>query len=293
MTVLEWGMDETNSETFGYPTMFTFRESAVGDSGTTGSPGRKLTVHPDRVIILGDIINGIPLLRAGFNDFVNIEKILGGSGESFLKNAARQININFDQKAQLSDIAQAHGVPVKDLRKVFNNVTEALNQGIDQTLITQAATVTPMVSNVPDPQQHFNAAIMSAAASIMIPVMVWIGSQTGERASSEDQKDWNKTIQGRRLQLLASDIETVVARLMRLSLIPLMETSVVWSDLSEATQGEKLANAKLMGEIDALFAATGEYPFSAREARDISGYDNGEPLEALPEGDEDGDEPIV
>lgn len=290
MTVLEWGMDATNSETYGYPVMFSFRESAVGNDSIASAQGRNLTVHPDRVIILGDIISGIPLLRAGFNDFVSLEKILGGSGESFLKNAARQLNINFDAKAQLGDIAAAHGVPVKDLRKVFDNVTEGLNQGIDQTMITQAATVTPMVSNVPAPQEHFNMMVMSAAASIMIPVMVWIGSQTGERASSEDQKDWNKTIQGRRVQLLSSDIETVVERLMRLSLIPMMEeTSVIWSDLSEATQKEKLENAKLMGEVNDHFAVTGEYPFSSQEARDAAGYDNGGTLTVLPEGEDEED----
>lgn len=293
LTVLEWGMDATNSETYGYPVMFSFRESAVGNDSIASAQGRNLTVHPDRVIILGDIISGIPLLRAGFNDFVSLEKILGGSGESFLKNAARQLNINFDAKAQLGDIAAAHGVPVKDLRKVFDNVTEGLNQGIDQTMITQAATVTPMVSNVPAPQEHFNMMVMSAAASIMIPVMVWIGSQTGERASSEDQKDWNKTIQGRRLQLLSSDIETVVERLMRLSLLPMMEeTSVIWSDLSEATQKERLENAKLMGEVNDHFAVTGEYPFSSQEARDAAGYDNGGTLTVLPEGEDEEDPPL-
>lgn len=291
-----WGTDEKDSETYGLPTMYMFDEGKVSNdvsTATAGYAGRQLEIHPDRVIILGDIINGIPLLRAGFNDFVNLEKILGGSGESFLKNASRQLAINFDKEVNLVDIATAHGVAPKELRTIFDQVTNGLNQGIDQTVMTQGANVTPLVATVPDPQQHFNVSLMSAAASIMIPVMVWIGSQTGERSSTEDQKDWNKTCQGRRVQVLASDIETIVAHLMRLSLIPVMlETSVIWSDLSEATTAEKLANAKLMGETNNLFSTTGEFPFAAQEARDMAGFENGGTLEvALPEGDDDGDAP--
>jgi hypothetical protein len=288
-----WGTDEKDSETYGLPTMYTFDEGKVTSditSASAGYTGRRLEIHPDRVIILGDIINGVPMLRAGYNDFVNLEKILGGSGESFLKNASRQLAINFDKEVNLVDIATAHSVAPKELRTIFDQVTSGLNQGIDQTVMTQGAQVTPLVAAVPDPQQHFNVSLMSAAASIMIPVMVWIGSQTGERASSEDQKDWNKTCQGRRVKQLSSDIETVVAHLMRLALVPLMlETSVVWCDLSEATTAEKLANAKLMGETNNLFATTGEFPFGAQEARDMAGFENGGTLDVpLPEGSDTG-----
>lgn len=291
----EWGTDETNSETYGMPTMFSFREGEVRSesAGASNFVGRNLIIHPDRVIILGDIINGVPLLRAPYNDFVNLEKISGGSGESFLKNAARQLNINFDSGVNLTDIATAHGVKPEELRGIFDQVTEGLNQGVDQTVITQAAQVSPLVATVPDPQQHFNVSLMSAAAALMIPVMVWIGSQTGERASSEDQKDWNKTMQGRRVQVLSADIETIVAHLTRIGLLkPVAESFVYWSDLSEATLAEKLANVKLMGEANNQFATTGEFPFTAQEARDVAGFENGGALPVpLPEGeDEDEDE---
>lgn len=298
LTASAWGTDERDSETFGLPTMYTFRENDVGcdlNPSAAGYAGRNLEIHPDRVIILGDIVSGVPMLRAAYNDFSNIEKILGGSGESFLKNASRQLAINFDREVNLIDIATAHGVKPDALKTIFDQVTNGLNSGIDQTVVTQGAQVTPLVATVPDPQQHFNAALMSAAASIMIPVMVWIGSQTGERSSTEDQKDWANTMQGRRVHTLSSDIETIVAHLMRLALIAPMElTSVVWSDLSESTQKEKLENAKLMGEVNNSFAATGEFPFSAQEARDMSGHENGGTLAVPPppleEGDEEGDE---
>lgn len=278
LTVSEWDTDET-SPTYGEPKMYQFQEGAVGIQANTASAvgfaGRNVMIHPDRVIILGDLVNGVPLLRAGFNDFSNIEKILGGSGESFLKNAARQLAIAFDKEVDLEDIAAAHKVSMAGLKTLYDDVTRGLNQGIDQTVVTQGAQVTPLVASVPDPEQHFNVAVMSAAASIMIPVMVWIGSQTGERASGEDQKDWAATCQGRRVRVLASDIEKIITHLVRIGLVkPVDEFSVIWTDLTEATQAEKLGNSKLLGEINEKFASMGEVPFSIEEARTAAGYAN-------------------
>lgn len=285
LTVNEWDNDET-SPTYGDPKSFQFQESAVNGVGVSGFAGRSVVIHPDRVIILGNIIDGVPLLRAAYNDFVNIEKVLGGSGESFLKNASRQIAINFGKEANLLDIAEAHGVKGDELRKVFDQVTAGLNRGIDQTVVTQDATVTPLVANVPDPEEHFNISVKSAAASITMPLMIWIGSQTGERSSQEDQKDWNGTCQSRRVGPLASDIETILAHLTRLGFIAPASTSVVWSDLTEASVGEKLDNADKMATINQKSVATGEFPYSAQEIRDMSGHVNGAPVEVLDEGDD-------
>ena len=298
LIVSSWGMDEQDSINYGEPTMYTFREKAIGvetNPSSASYAGRSVEVHPDRVIIIGSILDGVPALRAAFNDFVNIEKILGGSGESFLKNASRQIAINFGKDADLGEIASAHGVPLKGLKSLFDEVTHGLNQGIDQTLITKNATVQPIVTTVPDPQQHFLVSLQSAAASLEMPIMVWIGSQTGERSSTEDQKDWNKTNQGRREHTLSFDLEMVVAHLMRIGLVKqIIETAVIWSDLSEATQGEKLDNALKMGLVNEKFLPTGEHAFSAQEARTVAGFDNGESMEVEdedPEGDDDGDLP--
>lgn len=285
----EYQMDQTKAD-YGEPTMYTFSEGAVGVANNRAAAtfaGRLLQIHPDRVVILGDITHGIPMLRAGYNDFANLEKILGGSGESFLKNAARQIAIEFEREVDLEDIAHAHKVPLKDLRKVYDQVTLGLNRGIDQTIVTQGAKVNPLTTSVPDPEKHFEASCMSAAASIMIPLMIWIGSQTGERASTQDQADWANTCQGRRVHMLTRDIERVVNRLIALRLVdPIEDFTVAWSELGEATQAEKLANGKLMSDINAANAATGEITFTTEEIRTACGHTNqGVKLPALPDVD--------
>lgn len=287
----EYDMDET-SATYGEPTMYSFNEGAVGLANSTAAAsfaGRIVNIHPDRVIILGDITHGIPLLRAGYNDFANLEKILGGSGESFLKNAARQLAIEFDKEVDLEDIAVAHGVAVKDLRKIYDEVTAGLNQGIDQTVVTQAAKVNPLVANVPDPEKHFEASCMSAAASLMMPLMIWIGSQTGERASTQDQLDWANTMQSRRTRKLGPEVRKAIARLISLRLLDAPEEfTVAWSNLAEASLAEKLANGKLMSEINAGSLASGEAVYTNEEIRTVTGHTNGKGRrKALPDVDEE------
>lgn len=283
------------SPTYGEPTMWDYQEAAVRQNDST-SPPRAVSIHPSRVVILGDIRDGVPFLQAGFNDFVNLEKILGGSGESFLKNAARQMSVEFDKEVNLSAIAQAHGVPLAELSELFNRQAQDINAGIDALMITQGGTVKPLVAAVPDPEPHFDIAVQSAAASVRIPAKIIVGMQTGERASTEDIRDFNKRGQGRRVNVLSDDIETLVAHLIKYRLlkpVPGGEFTVVWDDLTESSQAEKLAAAKEMAEINAKSMGSGEpVPFSSAEIRDTAGFANGdeagEPLgEDLPVDEED------
>jgi hypothetical protein len=275
--------DNPADANFGKPKEFIYTENALNDN-FDAEPGRIITVHPDRVVVIGDMRNGIPFLQAGFNDCVNMEKVLGGSGESFLKNASRQLAINFDKEVDLSAIARAHGVAEGELQEIFDEVTRGMNRGQDQTVITKGATVTPLVANVPDPIPAFDVSLQSFCASIRIPSKIIVGNQTGERASTEDQKTFNKRCQGRRVSLLSSDIETFVDHLMRLGVLLTVESSVCWDDLSEASQAEMLANVVLMADVNQKMLASGELVFSIKRMIEASGYDyDAEELTPLPD----------
>lgn len=283
LTVLSW-FDNPKDPNFGKPKEFQYHENAV-DNNMTAEPGRMVTLHPDRVVILGDIRNGIPFLQAGFNDCVNMEKVLGGSGESFLKNASRQLAINFDKEVNLEEIARAHGVPSSELQEIFDEVTRGMNRGQDQTVITKGATVTPLVANVPDPIPAFDVSLQSFCASIRTPSKIIVGNQTGERASTEDQKTFNKRCQGRRVSVLSSDIETFVDHLMRLGVLLTLEYSICWDDLTEASKEEKMSIVMKMADCNAKMLSSGQPVFTAEEMREVGGYDNDAELPPLPDMD--------
>ncbi|MFO7066716.1 DUF1073 domain-containing protein, partial [Pseudomonas aeruginosa] len=82
-------------------------------------------------------------------------------------------------------------VTLDALNERFNEAARQLNLGVDVLLPTQGATVTQMVSAVSDPSPTYNVNLQTAAAGVDIPTKILVGMQTGERASSEDQKYHN------------------------------------------------------------------------------------------------------
>lgn len=281
--------DEQSSVTYGEVTMWNFNELAVGETGITGR-ARALEIHPDRLIMLGDYDHGLSRFEASYNSFVNLEKIEGGSGESFLKNASRQLAINFTKEVDLGAIAAAHGRPVKDLQKIFDQITTNMNLGLDQSILTQGADVKTLVATVPDPKEHYAISLQSACAPFACPSKIVVGNQAGQLASGEDKKEWAETCMGRRNKDLSKWIIVVVRHLQKFGFIGgAAEVSVKWSNLAEATEAEKIERALKMADINAKNIISGDITYRTEEIRDASGHDNDEPIEKLPESEDDTD----
>lgn len=265
LTVDTWDKD-VRSETYGEPLLWNFNEG--------GTDGRQLKVHRDRILILGDYRDGVPFLRAGFNSFVDLEKIQGGSGEGFLKNAARQLHVGFEKDVNLADLARAHGVPLSELQALYDDVTRGVNQGVDATVVTQGASVSSLTVSVPDPSPHYSIALQTACASVRIPSRIIVGNQQGERASTEDLAAFNGRGQGRRETVLTLDIENLVRKLMAVKVLkPIERFTVMFDDLRAASQSDKLDAAVKMADINQKSAGSGEaLPFTSADIRDTAGF---------------------
>ncbi|HBM3111094.1 TPA: DUF1073 domain-containing protein [Klebsiella oxytoca] len=282
LTVSEWDTG-LNSKTYGQPKMWQYTERLP--NGST----RRVDIHPDRVFILGDYTDdAIGFLEPAYNAFVSLEKVEGGSGESFLKNAARQLNVNFDKEIDFNNLASLYGVTVTELQDKFNEVAGEINRGNDVLMTTQGASVTPLVTSVADPSGTYDVNLQTAAAGVDIPTRILVGNQQAERSSTEDQKYMNSRCQTRRGDL-SFEIEDFCDKLIELQIVDsVSQKTVIWDDLNEQTGTERLTNAKTMGEINLTMQGSGENPaFSREEIRTAAGYDNDE---EEPLGEEDGSE---
>jgi hypothetical protein len=282
LTVSEWDAG-LNSKTYGQPKMWQYTERLP--NGST----RRVDIHPDRVFILGDYTDdAIGFLEPAYNAFVSLEKVEGGSGESFLKNAARQLNVNFDKEIDFNNLASLYGVTVTELQDKFNEVAGEINRGNDVLMTTQGASVTPLVTSVADPSGTYDVNLQTAAAGVDIPTRILVGNQQAERSSTEDQKYMNSRCQTRRSDL-SFEIEDFCDKLIELQIVDsVSQKTVIWDDLNEQTGTERLTNAKTMGEINQTMQGSGENPaFSREEIRTAAGYDNDE---EEPLGEEDGNE---
>lgn len=276
---------DPQSDYFGKPKFWTYTPSDY-----SGNPMSSVKIHADRVWIIGDASNdAIAFLQPVYNALVSLEKVEGGSGESFLKNAARQIAINYDAEIDLSEAARAYGVDLPAFKGQFDEAVRKLNRANDMALMTQGATVTPLVSEIADPKPTYDVNLQTVSAGTDIPTKILIGQQSGERASTEDERYMSARCQSRRDSELSRELSDFVRHLMRCGAVDKKdEFAVAWLSLLELTANEKLGKAKTMAEINTAALNQGEEAFTTDEIRAAAGYDaktQTEPVSKLPEDD--------
>ena len=287
LTVSTWDTVET-SDTYGQPAMYQFAESAVGDQ----KQPRNFEIHPDRVIIWSrdGTLNGRSALEPGYNALLDMEKIRGGGGEGFWKNAKSGLSLEIDKDAKIADMASAMGVPANEVVDKIDEQVEGFNKGFDKSLLLQGIKATPMQVTLPSPEHFFAVAAQSFAASWSIPMRVLIGSQTGERASTEDNEEWAKVNMARRKDTAIPGVMTFVNRLERVGILPERDWHLDWSSLLDPSPNDLLERVERMATVNDKMRASGELVFTGDEMRAETGR---EPLsdadKFADEGDEDDD----
>lgn len=280
LTVSQWDTNET-SPTYGQALMFQYSESAVGQQ----KQPRQFEIHPDRVVIWSrdGTLNGRSALEPGYNALLDMEKIRGGGGEGFWKNAKSGLSLEIDKDAKIENMAAAMGVPVTEVVDKIDEQVEGFNAGFDKSLLLQGIKATPMQVTLPSPEHFFAVAAQSFAASWSIPMKVLIGSQTGERASTEDSEEWAKVNMARRTNQAIPSIMGFVNRLERFGILPVKDWFLSWTDLTESSMGEKIDRAVKMADVNQKMGA--EIVFTGDDIRSAVG------MEPLSDAEKFRDEP--
>lgn len=298
LRVTSWDSD-LNSENFGKPTMWQYRMRRPDGVDTQGQPDRWEDIHPSRVQILaegsvGDFFDGVPLLRAGFNSLVDLEKVSGGSGESFLKNSARTLVLEYAAGSSPQQLAANPGEPMPTgaaIKDAIQDKTDALNRNQDSSLILQGGEAKTLQTTVADPEPSFRVAANLFSASVQIPFTVLFGQQTGRLASDEDKADFNARATSRRVNELTPMLTEFVRRMQACGLIDGGEFEIEWPPLDAPGDTDKLGHADKMADINKkAFEAGGQGVFDGNEIRKAAGYEERTGLEDLPgEGDPEDD----
>jgi hypothetical protein len=271
LQVSQWDTDET-SETYGQPKMFQFNEAAVD---TNAKQPRNLTIHPDRVIVWSKdgTVNGSSALEPGYNSLVDMEKVRGAGGEGFWKNAKSAPVLEIDKEAKIDVMAKQMGIKPEDLADKMNDQVADWNAGFDQLLMVMGMQAKTLNVTLPSPEHFHGVAKEEFAASMFIPVKILVGSQSGERASTEDAAEWAKTNMSRRANQTAPNIMSLINRLERVGILPEKDWFLDWSDLTEASMGEKIDRAGKMADTNQKMSNGGETIFTPEEIRAVVGYE--------------------
>jgi len=265
LTVSSW-VEDQRAPDYGRPAMFQFNESAVGNPQ---GQVRSFNVHPDRVLVWSrdGTVHGRSFLEPGFNDLLTMEKIVGAGGEGFWKNAKSAPILEIDKEASLEQMAKNMGRKPDEVREVMEEQVAEWQRGFDQLLMLQGMQAKTLGVTLPSPEHFFAIALQSFAASVQCPLKILIGSQTGERASTEDAEEWAKVNMARRRGIAVPNIREMVARFVRFGILPERDWFVDWADLTESSMADKIARADKMADVNQKMGAAGELVFTPEEIR--------------------------
>lgn len=296
LTVAEWHSDLSEPDLYGKPKMFMFEEADIAIAGAQTMPGRKFQVHPDRVLIWSadGTVRGRSLLMQGYNALVDIEKVLGASGEGLWKNAKSAPIFRAPENTTLEALATAMGTTPDKVGAKLDEAVEAYQTGVDASLLLFGLTRESTNFTVPSPEHFFAITLQAFAASVGIPVKILIGNITGERSSTEDAKQWDQHCASRRNSYCKPLIREMINRFKALGILGARNWTIGWTDLTESSQEERLEIAGKMAEIHAKFAP--DPVFMADEIREVTGHDPRETIEGFdtdpdPEAVDDDDPP--
>ena len=223
---------DAKSPRYGLPVKYSIQFENVKD-GTTG--GESKEVHWTRVLhvtdnrISSDIV-GEPRMKKVYNRLLDIRKVLGGSGEMFWKGGFPGLAITVDPTATISTTQQ------DDIKTELSNYSKSLQRYLSLVGVD----VKTLDSQVADPRGHLECQIDFICAALGIPKRIFVGSERGELASSQDAKAWNKRI-GHRQEFYLTPllIREFIDRLIALHVLPVVEYYVVkWPDLNAPSDSE-------------------------------------------------------
>lgn len=287
----EWDRDPM-SPNYGKPSMYRFNESVVdSENGKV----RTFMVHPDRCIIWSadGTTWGDSKLEPCYNALMDVEKIRGAGGEGYWKNSKAQPVLQADPEVDFAQLATMLGVEIDGIADALDNVIERWVKGFDQSLMLQGMEAKTIGIDIQEPKSFFDICMQEIAASWPMPQKILVGMQTGERASTEDAREWAQINMSRRSNLVVPNIMEMVRRFVSWGIIIDRDWQLEWDDLTAPTLDEKLAIGERMSRINGLVSPTGSVAFSNDEIRELAGYEAMEnPIPSGPalEPDEEPDE---
>ena len=212
-------------------------------------------VHWTRVIHVTDELSSnevihIPRLRPSFNRYLDLDKLYGGSAEMYYKGAFP--GFHFGTHPQLGGDVEVDTDSMKSM------IEEWLN-GLQRSIVTSGYAVDSLSPQVVDPTPQINAHLEAICIEKDCPKRIFMGSERGELASSQDKGQWNEVVDARRNNHLTPRLVVpVFDRLIWLGVLPVPSQGfgVNWPEIDTMSPADKAKTALLLTQAIAAFIAS-------------------------------------
>ncbi|KDE60627.1 hypothetical protein EL22_00095 [Halostagnicola sp. A56] len=200
-------------------------------------------IHIPSDELLDDELRGVPRQKPVYNNLIDIEKTLGAAGQLVYRAAAWGIHINISEDFNLEDGGD-------ELREHL----QRWQHGLENVLRTHGADdVKSLGGEDIDPQPVIDPNIEAISAQTGLPQSVLKGNETGERATTQDLKEWYGKIAERRNGFVEPQIvRAIIDRLLDIGTIA--ETKgdgyeVDWQPLAEMSESDQADIHKTRAEV--------------------------------------------
>lgn len=142
----------------------------------------------------------------------------------------------------------------------LNAELDLYQQGLQRIITLEGATANSLAPQVVDPSQQIDVQLTAICIQIGCPKRIFMGSERGELASSEDHDEFDEVIQERQENYLTPRIiAPVIDRLISVGVLPepVEGYTVVWPDKSELSDMDSATVAKTRTEALALYLQGG------------------------------------
>lgn len=162
-------------------------------------PGQKtissatMRVHASRILhvaegTLEDTLIGRPRLEKLANRLNDMDKIAGGTAETYWLAANRGMHADIDKEMELN----------ADDEKALTDELEEYQHQLRRWVRTRGVTINSLGSDTPDPRGVFNVLLALLSSGSGIPQRVMTGAEAGQLASAQDRANWAERVEERR-----------------------------------------------------------------------------------------------
>ncbi len=228
---------------FGLPASYNVRFLAgVG----VQSRGTTQPVHASRMIhvaenTLEDDVFGIARMTKVWNYLDDLDKIVGGSAEALWRTVDRGIQFDLDKELELTPEDEA----------AFSDEIEEYFLGLKRYIKTKGITTKVLGSETPDPRGAAETVVSLIAGTTGIPNRILLGSERGEMASGQDERNFNSRVRERQLSFAEPVIlRPLLNRLISINALPEPNGDIIieWPDLTITSDKEAADIAARTGQ---------------------------------------------
>lgn len=254
--ITKWGTDPTDSrfnlpmEYTIYPGLAMLEDQQLNQGLIHGRPIQQgsYKVHWSRIIHfskggLESLIFGVPDYYAIWNYLQDLQKVVGGSAESYWMTANRGMHADVDKDMELDENDEA----------ALSSEIQEYSDGMRRFIRTRGVTVKALGEGVADPSGPFKVLVSLIGGTCKIPNRILLGSEAAHNASTQDKGNWTEAVdEERKLNSGPAFLKPLIMGFMRLRVVPTIAPGKIiatWPDayvlspLEEAQKANQIASA--------------------------------------------------